>query len=364
MTTVRSEQVETVYRLALRAILTSTIVALIVFYVFWGVLSPVFMTGWFTAYIVITLVRAAIAFRYFNVAACKEHAELCFCIGSIAISLTWSVLIYQFDTAWSAEHQVLLFLAAWGVVANIGIYSALISVMLSYSLPILLTSIWVLFIQEEPVYRFTSCIVTVLGLGLLYQGLRLGGITSELVKAQQEALSAFKQLEALAEVDPLTKLKNRGALERYLADAWNAATPAKQPISVLMIDVDYFKRYNDEYGHIEGDACLVKIAGIIRDSVPEGEGFVGRYGGEEFIVVLPGASNHEAFTIASRIKGGIEGENIPHSGSLVASRITVSVGIDSITPDSDSSESWLRLIGKADENLYTAKKNGRNQIVG
>ncbi len=363
MDKIHLEQVETVYRLAPRAIVSSSIVALIVSFVYWDVLPTSFMSVWLAAYTVLTLFRVAVIIWFFKKRIRDRYAEFWFCAGALLASIAWSVLVLRFDSAWGAEYQVLLFLAAWGVIANTSIYSALFSAMITYCLPILLTSFFVLVIQNNEVYYFSAAIVIVLGVGLIFQGYRLSNMTADVVKAQQNAISAYKQLEALSEVDSLTQLKNRGALDSFVEGAWVQAERDQLPICIVMIDVDYFKPYNDHYGHVAGDTCLVKIADIIQRDISEKTGFVGRFGGEEFIIVLLGKSLDEARKIALKANVGVYDENIPHVKSLAADRVTISAGISSLVPTDQNIDSWLDLLDRADANLYIAKKKGRNKIV-
>ncbi len=170
---------------------------------------------------------------------------------------------------------------------------------------------------------------------------------------------AAADLHRMSLVDPLTGLANRRGID---ARASGITAPTAGPDSgyaVLMIDVDRFKPFNDRYGHPEGDRCLVRVAGAIRESVRGGLDLAGRYGGEEFLVVLPVAALEEALTVAERIRATVEALTIPHEASE-AGIVTVSIGL--AIADQAQAGDLERSIGEADAALYEAKLAGRNRV--
>ncbi len=169
----------------------------------------------------------------------------------------------------------------------------------------------------------------------------------------QENMQLIQRLESIANQDALTGTANRRALNAYLAAIWQQKTP----LALMMIDVDYFKRYNDRYGHQAGDECLSSVAQVLKMAVRAEGDLVARYGGEEFVVVLPGMSLAHATAIAERIQQKIREAGLPHAASAVASEVTVSIGIVA----SDGTVPIETLIARADRALYQAKNKGRNQ---
>ncbi|MDR1117434.1 MAG: GGDEF domain-containing protein [Oscillospiraceae bacterium] len=169
-----------------------------------------------------------------------------------------------------------------------------------------------------------------------------------------------KRLQALVNLDALTKVRNRRGFDAFLGHAWRAAAADGSQLTLFIVDVDYFKRFNDRYGHIEGDRCLVAVAEVLSASV-RGSDFVARYGGEEFAVVLPRTDISSAENIAARMFDEMKKRGIPHEGS-VADYVTFSIGIMTCYP-SAGEVTQERFVAMADEALYMAKQQGRNRFV-
>jgi diguanylate cyclase (GGDEF)-like protein len=165
--------------------------------------------------------------------------------------------------------------------------------------------------------------------------------------------------EAAAEHDALTGLANRRQLTQRMAEIWSETAGAAVPVAVVMIDVDCFKLYNDRYGHPAGDRCLKRVAGVLAAAMRGGDDLAIRYGGEEFLLLLPGLSLPEACHIAERVRRSIEALAIPHEKSQIARVVTASFGVMAGVAKDYSTEA---LIAEADAALYEAKRRGRNQV--
>jgi diguanylate cyclase (GGDEF)-like protein len=188
----------------------------------------------------------------------------------------------------------------------------------------------------------------------------LGQITNSLRQRNRQLQEARRQLTDLANVDELTRLGNRRLVNQVLDDELRRARRAGTSIAVVLIDVDFFKAYNDTYGHPAGDEVLRRLGDVMRRGSARAGEVVARFGGEEFIAVLPGATVEDAIRVAQRLQRLTGDENIPHAASDVADRITLSQGIAALIPDGDTDVHTL--IGRADEALYRAKRGGRNRI--
>jgi diguanylate cyclase (GGDEF)-like protein len=187
--------------------------------------------------------------------------------------------------------------------------------------------------------------------------------TQVAIAIQQSSL--FEQLEAanqelqrLASIDGLTQLANRRRFDEYLFDEWRRLAREQRPLSLILCDIDYFKLYNDTYGHLAGDFCLQQVAGVLRQSVRRPPDLVARYGGEEFAMILPNTDARGAAFVAETVRQRVRGLRIPHVQSPVSDYVTLSLGVASTIPRLDSSAQ--RLIAVADEALYRAKAEGRD----
>ncbi|HTD57245.1 MAG TPA: sensor domain-containing diguanylate cyclase, partial [Silvibacterium sp.] len=177
--------------------------------------------------------------------------------------------------------------------------------------------------------------------------------------AEQDLEKAFRLVESLASLDGLTEIANRRRLDQVLDHEWRIAMRARADISLLLIDVDQFKSYNDIHGHLAGDDCLRRIAKVISEMVSRPSDLVARYGGEEFAVVLPATPETGASKVAERIRAAIEVLAMPHEGNIHGV-VTVSVGCATCTPEPEMKLDCL--IEAADSALYRAKAAGRNAI--
>ncbi len=173
-------------------------------------------------------------------------------------------------------------------------------------------------------------------------------------------ISQRDRLEQMAKVDGLTNIPNRRRFDEVFTEEWKRCKRSGAPLAVAMIDIDFFKQYNDTYGHDAGDDCLKRVARALAGAGKRPGDFMARYGGEEFVALLPGSDAGEAFFVAQRIKAGILSLAIEHSGSKICDRLTVSIGLASVVPvEGAEPESVMK---RADQMLYKAKKNGRNRI--
>jgi len=188
---------------------------------------------------------------------------------------------------------------------------------------------------------------------------------SPIIKARVRAHICLKiksdLLEQLASLDGLTNIANRRKFDEVIDNEWKRAHRYNSLLSVIMIDVDKFKQYNDNYGHATGDICLQKIAKALKGCIKRPYDFLARYGGEEFIMVLPDIDSQGAKQVGTNAKQAIEDLNIPHEFSDVADHVTISMGIATMRPG-NGIESCIKVVKAADKLLYTAKETGRNRF--
>ncbi|MCP4271338.1 MAG: diguanylate cyclase [Gammaproteobacteria bacterium] len=181
---------------------------------------------------------------------------------------------------------------------------------------------------------------------------------ARIVKMQKDLLMANKKMERLSFLDGLTEVYNRRGFDRSLGNEWRRMRRDENTLSLLMIDVDYFKKFNDLYGHQAGDDCLKAIATTLDKNTFRPADIVARYGGEEFAVLLPGTDANGAKQTADRLVKSIEAENIEHKDSETSPYVTISIGI--AESGKRGNNNTKKLIKAADKGLYMAKSQGKN----
>lgn len=182
-------------------------------------------------------------------------------------------------------------------------------------------------------------------------------------KRNEEALAkANKELEQLASMDGLTQIANRRIFDERLEKEWFRARRDSRPLSLILCDIDFFKRYNDHYGHQMGDECLKAVAATINECVHRPADLAARYGGEEFCILLPNTDSRGAYQLAETIRTDIQGLQWEHQGSAVSNWVTLSLGVATVFPSSNGDINTVSLVKAADRALYEAKKSGRNRV--
>ncbi|MBB6480556.1 sensor domain-containing diguanylate cyclase [Spirochaeta isovalerica] len=173
--------------------------------------------------------------------------------------------------------------------------------------------------------------------------------------------SFSNELRELATTDSLTGLNNRHLMDTLMPGIWNIMSRDRSEITIILMDIDYFKKYNDTYGHQAGDRCLKEVGAILKSSIRRSSDMVIRYGGEEFLLILPATPISGGLMIANKIQERLEKKSLEHKSSEIYRRVTMSLGISSGFPNSDNNLD--QLIEQADSALYESKEAGRNRIT-
>jgi diguanylate cyclase (GGDEF)-like protein len=185
-------------------------------------------------------------------------------------------------------------------------------------------------------------------------------ILQKIYEHSQQALQAARdQLETMSLTDGLTGVANRRCFDRTLESEWNRAVRTGESLSLMMIDIDYFKRLNDRYGHQAGDNCLVGVARALRDCLPRSGDLLARYGGEEFAVILPNTNTEGTSIVAEKMQDVVRGLAVENESSI-GLYVTLSIGVATHRFPTDST--LLQLLEETDKALYAAKENGRNRV--
>ncbi len=186
-------------------------------------------------------------------------------------------------------------------------------------------------------------------------------LRNNLERTNQELQVANDKLGELAIVDGLTQISNRRRFDEYLNESWEECLQTQEPLSLILGDIDYFKRYNDHYGHQMGDHCLYAVAQAVKQSVVLARDLPARYGGEEIAVILPHADLEEATVVAERVLNAVRALEIDHAASEVKDTVSLSLGVHSVIPSSDLTIG--KLVTACDQALYLSKEQGRDRLT-
>ncbi|NJR39604.1 MAG: PleD family two-component system response regulator [Leptolyngbyaceae cyanobacterium CSU_1_4] len=187
-----------------------------------------------------------------------------------------------------------------------------------------------------------------------------GQLYRQLEDTNQKLEEVNQMLQRLASVDGLTQVANRRCFDEMLIYQWQSTSREQEPLSLIFVDIDYFKRYNDTYGHLAGDKCLKQVAQALSKTMGRPTDLVARYGGEEFVMLLPGINLAGANQVAEAIQAAMKRLDVAHASSPLGAKMTLSLGISCLYPSQHSSP--ITLIKLADKALYLAKESGRDRI--
>jgi len=193
----------------------------------------------------------------------------------------------------------------------------------------------------------------------IHVGRRMLEYQYTLEKLTEELICANQELNRMVTIDGLTGIANRRHFEERYRGEWRRALREEIPLAVIMVDIDYFKKYNDFYGHMTGDECLKRIAAVLAETVSRAGDLVARYGGEEFVVLLPNTDNVGAIVVAEALRSAVNRLEVPHCGSPTQ-LLSISLGVATVYPQRENEPE--ELLEKADRALYRAKAAGRNNV--
>lgn len=308
----------------------------------------------------------------------KYFLEISFVVF-LTISYVGQLINLYFDIQTKVEiYRFMVFICAIGFLPVI--HTKKIKLTIALMSAVVITVSLVTFINNEMLFsafHFFAVIVSIVASTIisLYQQLSL--IESFIgEKTMQEANSRLEEvnrqlnemndkLERLSVTDPLTQISNRRAFDDYIERMWHECRRLHKPMTVMMMDIDHFKAFNDFFGHVEGDECLKAVSETIRKNFNRSTDMFARYGGEEFVAVLPFSEGESALVLAERIRADIENLKIPNPKSKVLPTVTISIGVAGRTPAhvSEQLQNHEWIVALADKALYDAKAAGRNRIV-
>jgi diguanylate cyclase (GGDEF)-like protein len=217
----------------------------------------------------------------------------------------------------------------------------------------------ILLIAQQGLRNIYAILIVIMVLAMMGLSLVIGKFRLINVELEEKVEARTAELNRLANLDGLTQIANRRHFDQTLDEEWRRAGRNQQPLSLMLCDVDFFKQYNDTYGHQAGDDCLRAVAQALKSSAQRAGETVARYGGEEFGIILPNINSDDAVKLALLIRKRLAGFQISHATSQVDSFVTISIGIATLVPA--TGQCWEGLVEGADQALYEAKKLGRDR---
>jgi diguanylate cyclase (GGDEF)-like protein len=374
-----SKCLELLYSQSANAYSASVVGGLFLGALFWNRASKLVIVAWGVAYLVMIAIRhqLGVRFRYQVPGVQAAGPWLRYFQATVLIcGVLWGLFgLYLAQHANS--HQLAAIVITLGALVSGAVitYSVVMPVFAAFAVPALVPIVLFLMAQDTPGEIMLGLVVLVWLLFMHRLAQRFRGFALEslnyqfenvtllhdLAEQRDKAEELAMQLKALSAIDGLTGVANRRQLDEELLSAWQRAERENHEIALILCDTDCFKAYNDTYGHLQGDACLRQIAGVLAQHAARGGGVAARYGGEEFAVLLPRTNPENALALAEHMRLAVEALAIPHETSTVGKCVTASFGVCSTTPGDGASVATL--IENADKALYQAKRGGRNQVV-
>ncbi len=390
----RRRQVEILYEQSLWSLPGGFAAALALAAVLWPAAPRGPLLGWLAVMGLVTAVRLALSLHHRRRALVDDGERLwlrSYLVGSVVSALIWAggaILVAPADSLpqWGAY---LLWLGGL-VAAGVATLSVVMGAYLAFALPAVLpVSAWLLLGPDaEPYHRTVGLVLPVFlafmiaaawrvnramvrALRLQFENQQLNlhlradlerhvHVEAQLREAKRRLEALARELRQLSAEDGLTGIANRRHFDQVLLREWRRATRGRYPLTLVLLDLDYFKDFNDRYGHQAGDECLREVGQVLRAHCRRSGDMAARYGGEEFAVVLPGTGREDAREVAARICADVQALAIPHETSPSGPVVTVSAGVASVVPDRNGAPADL--IELADGALYRAKGSGRNRV--
>ena len=383
------------------------IAGLLIVVLFWQQHSQILLSLWFAANTLILIARGLFSRAYIGGRlADKTYSWLLnsYNLGAVATGIIWSIIgIYICETGNLYSSAVILLTIGCIVAGSVAIYAVAFSSFVAFSFTttvpiciyflfkanyeqILMAILALLFLatmtilshqlnkilikyfsyEKENIFLFNKLenekqLIIKLNNDLQGELSKQKQAETELKAEKAKVDNLVDKLLKLSMIDGLTEIPNRRHFDEYMGKEWSRCSREKIPLSLILCDIDYFKAYNDRYGHLEGDKCLRNIAAVLSEYARRGGDMAARYGGEEFAIILPNTSKENAAILAEQIHLAIGELAMEHKGSKVSNIITASFGVATIIPDREIRSTVL--VSLADKALYQAKQNGRNQVV-
>lgn len=369
-----AEQLRIIYSQTPTAVVAGVASGGLFVWVFKDIADNTTLIAWLLTLLAVLSVRAYSYFLFKRKNPSEEEItpwSIAFLIMTFIHGSVWGSTPWLFLNDENPVYQVIVVLSMVGLsAASISVHSVYYRAVLVFFLPVMLPVIAHLFLIHERFGIPLGLALTIYVIVVLRSAVSINtaivdsiSLNFELEKEIDIRKEAEKKLSALAQQDALTGLANRRHFDDVLNREVLRAERERHPLSLIMIDIDYFKVFNDSYGHQAGDECLRQVSDVLRSALKRPADLATRYGGEEFAVILPYADRDSGEVVAEKIRVAILSRAIPHDGSQIdgIAYVTISTGVATFAGDERGTSE--EIIGAADDRLYQAKDEGRNRVV-
>lgn len=351
------KQVEHLYAHTVWAPVLNIIIAAVLAVLLWSVTPHPHILSWFLVLVVLNGARIGLGWLYQRDRRPPEESDYWikfYVVAAVLSGAVWgsAALLMPADRI---EYQALVMLTVGGMV--IGGLPTLAITKAAFSI-YLFTAVVPISVR---LFTIGGLISTLLGGLTLVFMLTTYAIGQQLFKIFASTFLSRIHAEKMARSDPLTNIANRRLLDEYLEQLWYYAIRGTFPLSLVLIDLDNFKQYNDHYGHTQGDECLKRVADVLRSSLPRRTDLMARYGGEEFVALLPFTDADGGVLVAERLRRAVSQLEISHAPSAATPHVTVSLGGATCMAKPDGTPT--ELVNLADQALYEAKAAGKNRCA-
>lgn len=372
------EQIKILYERAPTVIPINVLISSILAVILAGIVPPAEIFSWLAAMFLVSVIRYTHVKYVLHQMRFNEQAkrlEIEFLIASLSTSLVWVLVFVLYYDRVPSEYLIFIIFALGGM--SVGAVASMASsplVFFTFVTPMVLSPMIAFALKGDALgYAMASMMmIYYLSIGSTYYrsyqlitesiGLQLDkdALIQHLKISNQHLEMANEKIITLSHTDELTQVANRRYLDITLNKEWGRAVRSTLPISFVMLDIDFFKAYNDTFGHQQGDECLQQIAAVLKNLVKRPGDFVARYGGEEFAIILPDTRMQGAYELMHELQKHILELHIPAADKSVSAFVTVSIGIASMMPV--TTDELHDFVLAADAALYSAKHKGRNRI--
>ena len=358
---IEERKLEILYGQLYFTLMFSAVIFISMVYVFIDDISIQSMISWLGIFLLLTALRACITYAYHQSEITISNLTYWFSwhiFGVFIAAIVWGGFILHMAVSADPAYLSLLMICAAGLCASAaGDYSFSFYSFVVFVTPLLTpTGIFLVTAQDPNIHAAGYFMLLFLTMMILLSW-RLNKTTIKSLNTQFEN----QELQIMSTKDGLTEINNRRRFDESLHAEWYRAARLSNPLSLIICDIDKFKEYNDTYGHLAGDRCLVRVAHLLEDYARRAGDMAARFGGEEFALILPDTDSEYAKDIAEHVRMTLIDLKLPHSASQVANIVTASFGVYTMVPDKDTQPESL--IDYADKALYQAKDQGRNMVI-